>query len=104
MSQLKSAQMNFSGRECMSWRLKYTKQAQKDSLKLASAGLKRKAEKLLAILAKNPYQSPPSFEKLKGTSTPVYSRRINIQHRLVYQVFEDERFVKVLRMWTHYGD
>jgi len=88
----------------MFWRLKYSKQAQQDSLKLASAGLKDKAEKLLIILAKNPYQSPPNFEKLKGTSTPVYSRRINIQHRLVYQVFENERVVKILRMWTHYGD
>jgi toxin YoeB len=88
----------------MGWQLKYSKQAQKDSLKLASAGLKDKAEKLLTVLAENPYQSPPSFEKLKGTSTPVYSRRINIQHRLVYQVFDDQQIVKVLRMWTHYGD
>lgn len=88
----------------MSWRLKYSKQAQQDSLKLALAGLKGKAEKLLTILAENPYQSPPRFEKLKGTSTPVYSRRINFQHRLVYQVFENERVVKILRMWTHYGD
>jgi len=88
----------------MSWKLKYTKQAQKDSLKLASAGLKDKAEKLLAVLSENPYLSPPSFEKLKGTSIAIYSRRINIQHRLVYQVFEDERLVKILRMWTHYGD
>ena len=88
----------------MSWRLKYSKQAQKDSLKLASAGLKSKAEKLLTVLAENPYKSPPNFEKLKGTSSPVYSRRINIQHRLVYQVFEDEHLVKILRMWTHYGD
>ena len=88
----------------MSWRLKYSKQAQQDSLKLASAGLKGKAEKLLTILAENPYQSPPSFEKLKGTSTRVYSRRINIQHRLVYQVLENERVVKILRMWTRYRD
>ena len=88
----------------MSWKLKYTKQAQKDSLKLAPAGLKDKAKKLLEILAENPYQSPPSFEKLKGTSSPLYYRRINIQHRLVYQVFEDEHLVKVLRMWTHYED
>ncbi|MEM9272920.1 MAG: Txe/YoeB family addiction module toxin [Cyanobacteria bacterium P01_F01_bin.143] len=88
----------------MSWRLKYSKQAQKDSLKLASAGLKSKAEKLLTVLAKNPYESPPNFEKLKGTSSPVYSRRINIQHRLVYQVLEEEHTIKVLRMWTHYGD
>ena len=88
----------------MSWRLKYSKQAQKDSLKLASSGLKDKAEKLLTVLAENPYQSPPSFEKLRGTSTPVYSRRINIHHRLVYQVFEDERVVKILRLWTHYWE
>jgi len=88
----------------MSWRLKYSKQAQKDSLNLASSGLKDKAEKLLILLSENPYQSPPSFEKLRGTSSPVYSRRINIHHRLVYQVFEDERVVKILRMWTHYGE
>jgi toxin YoeB len=88
----------------MAWRLKYSKQAQKDSLKLATSGLKDKVEKLLTVLAENPYQSPPSFEKLKGTSTPVYSRRINIQHRLVYQVFEDEEVVKILRMWTHCGE
>jgi toxin YoeB len=88
----------------MSWRLKYSKQAQKDSLKIATSGLKGKVEKLLTLLAENPSQSPPSFEKLKGTSTPVYSRRINIQHRLVYQVFEDECVVKILRMWTHYGE
>jgi toxin YoeB len=88
----------------MSWRLKYSKQAQKDSLKIATSGLKGKVEKLLTLLAENSYQSPPSFEKLKGTSTPVYSRRINIQYRLVYQVFEDECVVKILRMWTHYGE
>ena len=88
----------------MSWRLKYAKQAQKDSLKLASVGLKGKAEKLLAVLAENPYQSPPNFEKLKGTSTSVYSRRINLQHRLVYEVFEAEKIIRILRMWTHYGD
>ena len=88
----------------MPWQLKYSKQAQTDSLKLASAGLKGKAKKLLAILAGNPYQSPPNFEKLKGTSTSVYSRRINLQHRLVYQVFEEEKIIRILRMWTHYGD
>ncbi|PZD74027.1 hypothetical protein C1752_01547 [Acaryochloris thomasi RCC1774] len=88
----------------MSWKLKYARQAQKDSSKLASANLKGKAEKLLNILTENPYQSPPPFEKLKGTSEPVYSRRINIQHRLVYQVLENEQVVKVLRMWTHYGE
>ncbi|MGF1603917.1 MAG: Txe/YoeB family addiction module toxin [Thermosynechococcaceae cyanobacterium] len=84
--------------------LKYTKQAQKDSLKLAAANLKRKAETLLQVLTKNPYQSPPSFEKLKGISAPIYSRRINIQHRLVYQILDDVQVVKVLRMWTHYGE
>ena len=88
----------------MPWQLKYSKQAQKDSLKLASVGLKEKAQKLLAILAENPYQSPPNFEKLKGTSSPVYSRRINLQHRLVYEVFEEKKIIRVLRMWTHYGD
>ena len=88
----------------MPWQLKFSRQAEKDSLKLASAGLKSQAEKLLTVLVENPYQSPPSFEKLKGTSTPVYSRRINIQHRLVYEVFEDEKIVRILRMWTHYGD
>ncbi|MEO1134836.1 MAG: Txe/YoeB family addiction module toxin [Cyanobacteria bacterium J06639_1] len=88
----------------MTWTLKFTKQARKDSLKLASAGLKGKAESLLAVLAENPFQIPPNFEKLKGTSSPVYSRRINIQHRLVYQVLEGDRVVKILRMWTHYGE
>jgi len=86
------------------WALKYTKQAQKDALKLAAANLKGQAQKLLDILAVDPYQSPPSFEKLKGTSEPNFSRRINIQHRLVYQVINDQQVVKVLRMWTHYGD
>ena len=88
----------------MSWELKYSKQAQKDSLKIASTGLKSRVEKLLEILTENPYQSPPNFEKLKGTSCPIYSRRINIQHRLVYQIFKDEKIIKILRMWTHYGD
>jgi toxin YoeB len=88
----------------MPWRLKYSKQAQKDSLKLASSGLKAQVEKLLTVLAENPYQSPSGFEKLKGTSEPVYSRRINIQHRLVYEVSEDKQVVKILRIWTHCGD
>lgn len=88
----------------MSWQLKYSKQAQKDSIKIASAGLKRKVSKLLEILEKNPYQSPPSFEKLKGTSSPVFSRRINIQHRLIYQIFQDKKTIKILRMWTHYEE
>ena len=86
----------------MSWRLVYAKQAQKDAEKLAAAGLKPKAQALLAILAENPYQSPPPFEKLVGDLSGAYSRRISIQHRLVYQVLDDEGIVKVLRMWTHY--
>ena len=86
----------------MSWRLVYAKQAQKDAEKLAAAGLKPKAQALLAILAENPYQSPPPFEKLVGDLSGAYSRRISIQHRLVYQVLDDAEIVKVLRMWTHY--
>jgi Txe/YoeB family toxin of toxin-antitoxin system len=86
----------------VSWRLVFTKQAQKDAQKLAAAGLKRKAEKLLAILRANPFQNPPPYEKLAGDMAGAYSRRINIQHRLVYQVYEQEKVVKVLRMWTHY--
>ncbi|MDA3936667.1 MAG: Txe/YoeB family addiction module toxin [Actinomycetota bacterium] len=86
----------------MSWRLVYTKAAQKDAKKLVSAGLKNKAQRLLDILANDPYQSPPPFEKLVGDLSGAYSRRINIQHRLVYQILDEERTVKVLRMWTHY--
>lgn len=86
----------------MSWTLVYTKQSQKDAEKLATAGLKVKAQGLLAILEQNPYQSPPRFEKLVGDLTGAYARRISIQHRLVYQVLDDARTVKVLRMWTHY--
>ncbi len=86
----------------MSWKLVYTKQAQKDAQKLAAAGLKAKTQVLLAILAQNPYQTPPPFEKLVGDLSGAYSRRISIQHRLVYQVLDDEKVVKVLRMWTHY--
>jgi toxin YoeB len=84
------------------WRVVFTKQAQKDANKLASSGLKPKAEALLAVLATDPFQKPPPFEKLVGDLTGAYSRRINIQHRLVYQVLDEERIVKVLRMWTHY--
>ncbi len=84
------------------WRLIYSKQAQKDAKKLASAGLKPKAEQLLAVLANNPYQNPPPYEKLIGDLAGAYSRRINIQHRLVYEVIEKERIVRVVRMWTHY--
>ncbi|MBL37385.1 MAG: Txe/YoeB family addiction module toxin [Xanthomonadales bacterium] len=86
----------------MSWRLVFTSQAQKDAKKLVSSGLKPKAEELLAILAKDPFQRPPPFEKLVGDLSGAYSRRINIQHRLVYQVLEKDRVVKVLRLWSHY--
>lgn len=86
----------------MTWRLLYTKQAQKDAKRLAAAGLKPRAQDLLDVLADDPFRSPPLFEKLVGDLQGAYSRRINIQHRLVYQVLEDERAVKVVRMWTHY--
>ena len=86
----------------MSWRLLFTKAAQKDARKLAAAGLKPKTETLLEILARDPYQTPPPFEKLVGDLSGACSRRITIQHRLVYQILEEERTVKVLRMWTHY--
>ena len=86
----------------MSWQLVFTKQAQKDAKKIAAAGLKGRAEQLLAILARNPYQTTPPFEKLVGDLAGAYSLRINIQHRLVYQVLEDIRVIKVLRLWTHY--
>ena len=85
----------------MSWTLVYTQQAQKDAKKLASTYLKAKAQKLLHILAKNPYQNSPPYEKLVGDLAGAYSRRINIQHRLVYQVLESMKTIKVLRMWTH---
>ncbi|CCE21991.1 Txe/YoeB family addiction module toxin [Methylotuvimicrobium alcaliphilum] len=84
------------------WKLVYTKQAQRNAKKLASSGLKLKAQKLVELIAKDPYRKPPPFEKLIGDLTGAYSRRINIQHRLVYQVLEDERVVKVLRLWSHY--
>lgn len=86
----------------MSWQLVFTKHAQKDAEKLASAGLKDKTKTLLAILIENPFQSPPAYEKLIGDLAGAYSRRINFQHRLVYQVLEEPRVVKVLRMWSHY--
>ena len=82
--------------------LVYTKQARRDARKLASGGLKTKAEELLAILERDPFHSPPPYEKLVGDLAGAYSRRINIQHRLVYGVLESERIVKVIRMWTHY--
>ena len=84
------------------WRIVYTPQAQKDSRKLARPGLRPRAEKLLALLARDPFEVPPPFEKLLGDLTGAYSRRINIQHRLVYQVLERQRVVKILRLWTHY--
>ena len=84
------------------WVLHFTKQAQKDARKLASSGLKSKAQDLLTILELDPWQNPPPYEKLVGDIAGAYSRRINIQHRLVYQVLETERVVKVLRLWTHY--
>jgi Txe/YoeB family toxin of toxin-antitoxin system len=84
------------------WRIVFTKQAQKDAKKLAACGLRPKAEKLLDILRKNPSQTLPPFEKLLGDLSGAYSRRINIQHRLVYQVISEENVIKILRMWTHY--
>jgi len=86
----------------VTWRLYYTKQAQKDARKLASSGLKDKAEELLRVLENDPFQNPPPYEKLVGDLAGAYSRRINIQHRLVYQVLEKEKAIKVLRLWTHY--
>src|SRR2546430_11516565 len=84
------------------WEVAFAKQARKDARRIESAGLRRKAEGLLEILRKNPFQTPPPFEKLVGDLAGAYSRRINIQHRLVYKVYLKERVVSVLRMWTHY--
>jgi len=84
------------------WKVVFTKQAQKDAKKLSTAGLKSKAEEIIDILKINPYQNPPSYEKLVGDLSGAYSRRLNIQHRLVYQIINDDKVVKVLRMWTHY--
>ena len=86
----------------VAWQLVFTRHAQKDAKQLAAAGFKPKAEALLQILARNPFQTPPPYEKLIGDLAGAYSRRINIQHRLVYQVLEDIRTIKVIRMWTHY--
>ena len=86
----------------MSWEVVYTKQAQKDARKLASAGLKDKTKNLIKIIEENPYQNPPPYEKLIGDLSGSYSRRINIQHRLVYQVYEKAHMLKVIRLWTHY--
>jgi len=84
------------------WQIYYTKQAKKDAKKLASAGLKAKAKTLLEVIEANPYKTPPPYEKLVGDIDGAYSRRINIQHRLVYQVLEPENAIKVLRLWSHY--
>lgn len=86
----------------VNWGLVYAKQAIKDAKKLAASGLKPRAEELLALIAKDPFQNPPPYEKLVGDLAGAYSRRINIQHRIVYEVFSKERTVRVLRMWTHY--
>jgi len=86
----------------VTWEVIYTKQAQKDAKKLAAVGLKPEALKLIDILKKNPYQNPPPYEKLVGDLTGAYSRRVNIQHRLVYQTYDVEKIIKVIRLWTHY--
>jgi toxin YoeB len=86
----------------VSWALVYAKQAQKDAKKIASSNLKSQAQRLLDVIAENPFQNPPPYEKLVGDLAGAYSRRINIQHRLVYQVYDAEHTVKILRMWTHY--
>tara|TARA_R110002167_G_scaffold347886_1_gene558922 strand:- start:11358 stop:11621 length:264 start_codon:yes stop_codon:yes gene_type:complete len=86
----------------VSWELVYTKQAQKDAKKLASSGLKSKAKYLLQVIEENPFQNPPPFERLVGDLSGAISRRINIQQRIVYQVYEEQKVIKVLRMWTHY--
>ncbi len=84
------------------WKIVYTKQALKDAKKMSAFGLRKKAEKLLSTLRVNPYQTPPPFEKLIGDLSGAYSRRINIQHRIVYQILDHEKIVKVIRLWTHY--
>ncbi len=84
------------------WQVYYTKQVQKDARKLTSSGLKNKAQELLSIIEADPYQNPPPYEKLVGDLSGAYSRRINIQHRFVYQVLEKEKSIKVLRLWSHY--
>jgi len=86
----------------VNWRLVFTKQAQKDARKIAEAGLKSQASRLLELLRENPYQNPPPYEKLVGDLTGAFSRRINIQHRLIYQILDDMKTVKIIRMWTHY--
>ncbi|MBN2089019.1 Txe/YoeB family addiction module toxin [candidate division KSB1 bacterium] len=84
------------------WKILYTKQAQKDAKKLSASGLKPKAEEILKILETDPFKVPPPYEKLLGDLSGAYSRKINIQHRIVYQVLKEEKIVKIIRMWTHY--
>ena len=84
------------------WQIVFTKQAQKDAKKLSAAGLRLKAEQIIESLRENPYKTPPPFEKLLGDLSGAFSRRINIQHRLVYQVLDEEKIVKIIRMWTNY--
>lgn len=86
----------------MSWQVVFAKHAQKDAQKLAASGLKAKAQELLAVIQENPFQNPPPYEKLVGDLSGAFSRRINIQHRLVYEVLQDHKTIKVLRMWSHY--
>ena len=86
----------------VSWQLVFAKQAQKDAKKIARSGLKPQAERLLEIIKENPFKNPPPYEKLVGDLSGAYSRRINIQHRLIYEVLEDIKTIKVIRMWTHY--
>ena len=86
----------------MSWKLVFTKQAQKDAQKLKNVGLKDRGQKLLDVLRKNPFENPPPYEKLVGDLAGAYSRRINIQYRLVYQVYQEEKIIKIIRFWTHY--
>jgi Txe/YoeB family toxin of toxin-antitoxin system len=86
----------------VSWQVVFSKHAQKDAQKLAASGLKAKAQELLAVIQENPFQNPPPYEKLVGDLSGAFSRRINIQHRLVYEVLQDQKTIKVLRMWSHY--
>ncbi len=86
----------------MSWRIVFTKQAQKDAKKVSASNLKPKAEKIIKILRQNPFQTPPTYEQLIGDLAGAYSRRLNIQHRIVYQVIDDKKTIKIIRMWTHY--
>ncbi len=86
----------------MSWRILFTQQAQKDAKKVSASNLKPKAEKIIEILHQNPFQTPPPYEKLVGDLAGAYSRRLNIQHRIIYQIIADEKTVKLIRMWTHY--